>query len=227
LQIFCVLEKLRSIDIFNITKRTRKSVRSPTYYVKLTRPAPLALADWRAIRARQFKTTAPVTIDRVSLSPNALALYFGHRRSDVARVKWTDLEAAATNVIQQKKRRNGRKSLWIPMHPELIAALEATPQRGDYVVLTQYGEPFSVKALGMRMQDWTRAAGIAPGHTLHGLRKALGKLLAESGATTRELMAILGHDDIAHAELYTREAEQKGLAAAGIRKLTKRGEPAG
>jgi len=70
------------------------------------------------------------------------------------------------------------------------------------------------------MQEWTRAAGLAPGHTLHGLRKTLGKMLAESGATTRELMAILGHDDIAHAELYTREAEQRRLASEGMRKLS-------
>ena len=32
-------------------------------------------------------------------------------------------------------------------------------------------------------------------------------------------MAILGHDDIKHAELYTVEAEQKLLAESGMRKL--------
>jgi site-specific recombinase XerD len=53
-------------------------------------------------------------------------------------------------------------------------------------------------------------------------------MLAESGATTREIMSILGHDSIAHAELYTREAEQKKLASAGMQKLARRrGEPAG
>jgi site-specific recombinase XerD len=114
------------------------------------------------------------------------------------------------------------------MLPELRAALEAVERRGEYVVLTQYGKPFSVKALGMRMQHWTKRAGIPQGYTLHGLRKTLGKMLAESGATTREIMSILGHDSIAHAELYTREAEQKMRASAGMQKLAKRrGEPAG
>jgi hypothetical protein len=52
-------------------------------------------------------------------------------------------------------------------------------------------------------------------------------MLAEAEATTRELMAVLGHD-IAHAELYTREAEQKKLARAAMHKLAKRhGEPRG
>jgi integrase len=64
----------------------------------------------------------------------------------------------------------------------------------------------------MRMMNWTKAAGLKPGCTLHGLRKTLGKLLAEEGATTRQIMDILGHKDIAHAELCTREAKQKLLA---------------
>jgi site-specific recombinase XerD len=148
-----------------------------------------------------------------------LALYFGHRRSDVAAVKWTDLEVAGGKVVQKKT----GKSLWIPMHPKLVAVLEAVERRGEHVLLTQYGRPFSVKALGMRMQAWTRAAGIAPGYTLHGLRKTLGKMLAESENTTREIMSILGHDSIVHAELYTREAEQKMLASSGMAKLIKRG----
>jgi len=142
----------------------------------------------------------------------ALALYFGHRRSDVATVKWSDLEVSAGNVVQRKT----GKALWIPMQQELIAALEAVERRGEYVVVTQYGKPFSVKALGMRMQDWTKRAGIPPGYSLHGLRKTLGKMLAESGATTREIMSILGHDSIVHAELYTREAEQKKSLPAQV-----------
>ena len=116
----------------------------------------------------------------------------------------------------QKK---GGKELWLPVLPELAANLAATERKGDYVLLTQYGRPFTAKGLTVRMRDWTRSAGLPPGYTLHGLRKTRGKLLAEHGATTRQLMAILGHSDIAHAELYTREAEQRRLAEDGMRKL--------
>jgi integrase len=69
------------------------------------------------------------------------------------------------------------------------------------------------------MADWTKSAGLPPGYTLHGLRKTLGKLLAEGGATTREIMDTLGHTDIQHAELYSREAEQEVLAKAGMKKV--------
>jgi len=192
----------------------------PTYRIKC-RPANKGWKAWSNESCAAFEKRWP--LGTTPRTVYAIARYFGHRRSDVATVKWTDLEVAAGNVVQSKT----GKALWIPMHPELAKALEATPRRGEYVVITQYGEPFSAKALSMRMQDWTKQAGLAPGHTLHGLRKKLGAMLAEAGATTRELMAILGHDDIAHAELYSREAEQRRLASEGMRKLTKLGEPAG
>lgn len=167
-------------------------------------------------RARPYEKHRPVgTTPRLVYT---LALYLGHRRSDVATIRWSDIEDRGANVVQTKT----DKALWIPMHPELAKALDAAKRRGETILVTEYGRPFSAKALGMRMQDWTRAAGLPPGHTLHGLRKTLGKLLAENGATTRQIMAILGHDDIAHAELYTREAEQKRLAADGMKKLTRR-----
>jgi integrase len=147
----------------------------------------------------------------------SLALYFGHRRSDVARVRPSDFEAAAGNVTQKKT----RKALWIPMHPNLKEVLEAIPDLAEreFVVITQYGKPFSPKSLTGHMAEWTKAAGIPPGHTLHGLRKTLGKALAEHGATTRQLMDVLGHEDIKHAELYSREAEQRLMAEAAMGKL--------
>ena len=46
---------------------------------------------------------------------------------------------------------------------------------------------------------------------MHGLRKALGAKLAEADATTRQLMEVLGHTNIAFAELYSREASQVRL----------------
>jgi len=195
----------------------------PTYRVKF-RPKYRGWKAWPDEARAKFEALWPIgSTPRLAY---ALALYFGHRRSDIAKVKWSDLEAAGGNVVQQKT----GKALWIPMHPELATVLEATQRAGEYVLMTQYGRPFSVKALGMRMQKWTIKAGLPLGHTLHGLRKTLGKMLAEHGATTRQIMSILGHDDITHAELYTREAEQRVLATDGMRRLTnhkKRGEPGG
>lgn len=184
----------------------------PTYRISY-RPKYKGWKAWPPEMCAKFEAYWPIgSTPRLVYS---LALYFGHRRSDVARVKWSDLEVGGTNAVQKK----GDKALYIPTLPVLAEVLAATERRGDYVVLTKYGLPFSVKALGMRMQAWTAKAGLPPGYTLHGLRKALGKALAEGGATTRQIMAVLGHDDIEHAELYSREAEQKRLAQDGMRLL--------
>lgn len=62
-------------------------------------------------------------------------------------MKWTDLEASAGNVVQQKI----GKSLWLTMLPELRANLEAIDRTGEYVLMTAWGKPFTPAGLGMRM----------------------------------------------------------------------------
>jgi Phage integrase family len=189
----------------------------PTYRIK-ARPAYKGWKAWPDEMLDRFEARWPIgSTPRLVYS---LALYFGHRRTDVTKVKPADFlargsNADGANVIQQKT----GKALWLPIHSNLREVLDATDLTREFVVMTQWGKPFSPKALGMRMQKWTKAAGIPPGHTLHGLRKTLGKALAEHGVTTRELMDVLGHDNIAHAELYSKEAEQRIMAAAGMEKL--------
>lgn len=56
---------------------------------------------------------------------------------------------------------------------------------------------------------------------MHGLRKSLGVYLAEAEASTRQLMEMLDHDNIEHAELYSREAPQIRLAVQGMDRVTR------
>lgn len=55
----------------------------------------------------------------------------------------------------------------------------------------------------------------------HGLRKAAATRAADNGATAHELMAIFGWVDIKEAEIYTRAADRKRLAAQAMGKLEK------
>lgn len=95
----------------------------------------------------------------------------------------------------------------------------------ETALVTAYGLPFSEKSLTSRIADWTHSAGMQKGCTMHGLRKTLGKMLAEAGATTRQFMETLGHDDIEHAELYSRDAEQQRLARDTMAKVSKIHQP--
>jgi integrase len=150
----------------------------------------------------------------------ALALWTGSRRSDVAVMQWdqVDFEAKRVSITQVK----GGKDLRLLLLPMLEASLTGIPRRGPTILTTEYGKAFSDKSLTGMMAHWTSKAGLGTGCTFHGLRKTLGKYLAEEGATSKQAAGILGHDDLDHVELYSREAEQERLAIDGMSLLVKR-----
>lgn len=45
-------------------------------------------------------------------------------------------------------------------------------------------------------------------------------MLADGGATTRQIMDALGHTDSKHAELYTKSANQERRTGEGMAKVT-------
>lgn len=182
---------------------------------------------WTDEAMQKYETRWPIgTTPRLVYS---IALWLGNRRGDVATLRWDQRTTRTIIVNGEKTEINGfavkqgktGKELFLPISAMLAEALDATERRGDTVLMTAYGLPFSDKSLSHRMADWTAAAGTGKGFTIHGLRKTLGKMLAEGGASTRQIMETLGHDDIKHAELYSREAEQARLAADGINKVVK------
>lgn len=175
---------------------------------------------WRAwTEAEREKFEAKYPIGTTPRTCYALALWLGNRRSDVATLRW-EMFDWKRNVVRVEQEKGG-KVLILPITPMLKEALSPLERKGDAVLLTAYGKPFSAKSLTGTMAKWTEKAEMPKGCTLHGLRKSLGKLLAEGGASTRQLMDTLGHDDIEHAELYSREASQVILAREAMNKVTR------
>ncbi len=199
----------------------------PTHKVK-HRPAYKGWRAWTDAECEMFETKWPIgTTPRLVY---AVALWLGNRRADVAtlllkeRITTRDesgkvaLDEDGNAVLDEFRfqQGKGKRDLVLPVTPMLRDVLEGTELPGPTVVVTAYGKPFSIKSLSGRMFDWTRAAGLPPGCVLHGLRKRLGATLANSGASTRQIMDTLGHTDIKHAELYSKEAEQIRLARDGM-----------
>lgn len=190
----------------------------PTYKLRY-RPKTKGWRAWTDAEMEAFEKRWPIgTTARLCY---ALALWLGNRRGDVTRVKPSDIIDTSATVTQGKTNR----TLVLTVTPMLQEVLDAIPDfdKRPAVLMTAYGNPFSPKSLTGKMAEWTKAAGLAPGCTIHGLRKTLGKMLAESGATTRQIMDTLGHTDIAHAELYTRDAEQKVLARDAMNTIMRKG----
>ena len=65
---------------------------------------------------------------------------------------------------------------------------------------------------GNKFRDWCDQTGL-PHCSAHGVRKAGATIAAENGATTKQLMSIFGWESIRQAEIYTRAADQKRMAA--------------
>jgi len=78
--------------------------------------------------------------------------------------------------------------------------------------------PFSPAGFTSWFVERAKAAGI-DGKGPHGLRKAAGRRLAEVSCAANVIAAVLGHSSLAMVELYTRAADQVGLADRGIDSL--------
>lgn len=107
----------------------------------------------------------------------------------------------------------------IPMLPPLYNATRAVKVQGPTYLLTSRGKPFrSADALGQRMQKWCHEAGLEK-RVSHGVRKAVGHLLAQHDCTQYHLMCVHGHRESRTSEIYTKGVERSKLAAEAMKKL--------
>ena len=186
----------------------------PAYRLKFS-PRTKGWRAWTAAERQQFEDYYAIgTTPRLVY---ALALWFGDRRSDIARLKPSELQDDIARFTQKKT----GKAMVLAIVPMLQEVLDKTPMTGETVVQTAFGKPFSEKSLTGRFADWRAKAGLPADCKLHGLRKTLGKLLAEGGSTTRQIMDVLGHADIKHAEQYSRDADQTMMASEGLQKVVR------
>ena len=105
------------------------------------------------------------------------------------------------------------------------SAIDSTdrPRTHVTVINTTYGKPFTVDGYSRFKRDTITAAGLPMECQPHGLRKTLGRLLADAGATAHETMAALGYTTLAEAECYTRDADRRRGGQAAIAKLDRLG----
>lgn len=138
----------------------------------------------------------------------AVLLYSGQRVSDAVKLKRSD-------VMTFKQKKTGRE-LSIPQHAALIRAVKAGPSKGIYIIGNEKGQPMSAAALTKFMQRSIEGAGLPERCVAHGLRKANQRILAELGATTKQMQSVAGHASLRESERYSEQANQAVLAAAAI-----------
>lgn len=195
----------------------------PSYGVRWS-PAVKGYRAWTDSELAAYESRHPVGTP--ARTAYALALWLGNRRGDVAALQWTDLQDGEFRFRQGK---TGR-AMVLPVSDDLWATLLSVPDPLAKTILTgPNGAARSARSLTGDMRKWCDQAGLPKDCTLHGLRKTLGKMLAENDASARQIMDILGHKTLQQAMNYTREADQAKLARSGMGKIVKfrRGEPDG
>lgn len=138
----------------------------------------------------------------------AVLLYSGQRVSDAVRLTRAD-------VLSFKQRKTGA-DLSIPAHPALVRAVKAGPSNGLYIIGDEAGRPIKAETLTRLIRRAAKKAGLPAQCKAHGLRKANQRLLAEAGATTKQMQAISGHRTLKETERYSEKANQASMAAAAI-----------
>lgn len=173
----------------------------------------------------------------------ALARWLGNRRGDLCKLRWDDYaterfwdEDSGQLVtldgfwVEHEKGAHRRKvkgeppkRVFQPITPMLAEAIAPLDRNSGTVLVTRRGKSYSKTSLTVLMQKhWTLKAGIEAGRTLHGLRFALGATAANAGVSIRDSMALLGHENVKHAMLYARDADQvraAGRAQAKVARL--------
>ena len=144
----------------------------------------------------------------------ALLLFLGVRRGDLVKLGPGTVEAGTIRMIPRKTRHKRVEASYKPILPVLADIIARSPTGPFTYLATERRAPFTAAGFGNWFADRCREAKV-PG-SAHGLRKAGASILAEAGATDRQLMAIYDWTTEKQATSYTRAADRKRLAAGGM-----------
>lgn len=115
--------------------------------------------------------------------------------------------------------KKGSARVTIPVMPPLAEALKRRKVIGPTYLMTSHGKPYATaRSFGGRFQAWCEQAGL-PHLSSHGIRKAAGDLMAMSGASQYQIMAVHGHTSAKTSEIYTKNASRVRLAQEAMQTM--------
>ena len=130
-----------------------------------------------------------------------------------------EVERDGVKFLEWQPEKKGATFVSIPMAPQLRQAICQTVVVGDTYLLTHRGRAFSTAdSMSQAFSKWARQAGLE-NRTAHGIRKAVGNILAGAGCTQYQIMSIHGHSESRTSEIYTKDVERPQLAAAAMQKM--------
>lgn len=170
---------------------------------------------WTEEEIAQYEEKWPLgTRERLAMS---LLLYTGLRRSDMVKIGRQHRQGDRF-ILRHEKNKSDTS---IRILPQLGAALDAMEDKHLTYLVTHKGKPFEPASFGNWFRDRCNDAGL-PHCSAHGLRKAMSRRLAESGATNLEGRAVTGHKTDAMFAHYAAAANRAKLADEALDKVAGR-----
>ncbi len=140
-----------------------------------------------------------------------LILNTGAARQDLVRLGWQNVKEGRISYRRHKTGVGGDYRIL----DDLAVELRSIPQDQLLFLTHGKGRPYQPATFGNWFRDQCSAAGLA--HcSAHGLRKGLATLIAESGATELQIMAVLAHSGPKEGATYVKKANRGKLADQGL-----------
>lgn len=169
---------------------------------------------WSESEIAKFERRWPYgTRERAAM---AIMLHTALRKSDAVRVGDANRIGDELHLLHSK---NDSATI-IPINADLQAAIAPFEGQGIYLQ-TSFGKPFTVNGFGNWFREACNAAGL-PHCTAHGLRKAMARRLAESGATNLQGRSVTGHATDKEFEHYAKKANRRDMASAALANVADR-----
>lgn len=172
---------------------------------------------WTEEEIEQFQNYWPIgTRERLAME---LLLHTATRRSDMIRL--SPANRVEDRFVLRHSKNDSDTSIRIS--DELAAAIAPFENSTGPYLQTEFGAGFSSgDSFGNWFRKRMRAAGLPEHCSAHGLRKAISRRLAESGATNQQGRAVTGHKTDREFTRYAAKANKRVLADEALANLDKR-----
>jgi integrase/recombinase XerD len=160
-------------------------------------PRPIPVKDVKRLRA------ASATLSLRHRLVVDLGLFAGLRRTEIARLRWTDVDLGKKRLRVFGK---GRKEGMVPLHDELVAEFSlwglTTPSEEWVFPAVDRRRPLSGHTIAMLFRQVCERAGIRP--VPHAMRHSFATELLDKGADIRHVQELLRHASISSTAVYTK-----------------------
>lgn len=115
-----------------------------------------------------------------------LALYTAQRQGDILKMKWSDIKDGSLRLRQGKT----GKVLRLPLCRRVRAVLRHAPKRGETIVATRDGRPYTSDGFRSIWQRYAKGRGWPK---FHSIRRTVSTWLRQGGLTGDDVMLWTGH----------------------------------